>query len=69
MRHLLPLCLFCLALATAQAQTTQHLWLLGNTADIPVDSPYWILLREKLEQADKPVYLLIAGDIVPGCDG
>lgn len=69
MRHLFNLTLFCLAIATAQAQPTQHIWLLGNTADIPPGSPYWGQLRQELERAAEPVYLLIAGDIVPDCDG
>ena len=69
MLRILHLSLFCLALTIAQAQPTQHLWLLGNTADIPSGSPYLGQLRQELEQADKPVYLLIAGDIVPDCGG
>lgn len=69
MRRTVHLTLFCLALATVQAQPTQHLWLLGNTADIPPGSPYWSQLRQELEQATKPVYLLIAGDIIPDCNG
>ncbi len=66
---MLHLTLFCLALSTAQAQPSQHLWLLGNTADIPPGSPYWGQLRQGLGRAAKPIYLLTAGDIVPGCEG
>ncbi|MCB0577824.1 MAG: hypothetical protein KDD10_00755, partial [Phaeodactylibacter sp.] len=69
MRRILHSLVFFLALAIAQAQPTQHIWLLGNTADLPSESPYWVQLRQELEQASKPVYLLIAGDLVPDCDG
>ncbi|MCB0549539.1 MAG: BamA/TamA family outer membrane protein [Phaeodactylibacter sp.] len=69
MRQTLNLTLLFFTLAIAQAQPTQHIWLIGNTADIPPGSPYWGQLRQELEQASKPIYLLIAGDIIPDCDG
>ncbi|MCO6490096.1 MAG: BamA/TamA family outer membrane protein [Phaeodactylibacter sp.] len=69
MRYLLSLCLPCLLMSVAHAQPAQHLWLLGNPADIPPGHAYWGQLRQELEQAGEPVYLLVAGDIVPDCDG
>ena len=45
MRQTLNLTLLFFTLAIAQAQPTQHIWLIGNTADIPPGSPYWVLLR------------------------
>ena len=53
MLRILHLSLFCLALASAQSQPTQHIWLLGNTADIPSESPYWGQLRQVLDHAGK----------------
>ena len=69
MRRFLHFTCFFLALTATYAQPAQHIWLLGNTADIPPASPYWSQLRQELEQAPKPIYLLIAGDIVPDCSG